>query len=76
MGLIFTGERGNSSEFELLLEALDGEERVVVVTSTEAIEDYGLEAVQDKASEKYDAKRFNENGRVTVTTSDFISPPP
>ncbi|TIL55339.1 MAG: hypothetical protein E5Y79_34625 [Mesorhizobium sp.] len=52
MGLVFTGEEGITERFELLLEAFDGTERVLVVTSTEAIEDFGLDAVREMASKK------------------------
>jgi hypothetical protein len=52
MGLVFTGEEGTTERFELVLEAFDGTERVLVVTSTEAIEDFGLDAVREMASTK------------------------
>lgn len=71
VSLSFSGKQGNSSEFETLLEAFDGDTRVVVVTSQEAIEDHGLPAVQRKASEKYDAKLFDATGRIKVFTRDF-----
>ena len=71
MPLRFTGKQGNSQEFELLLEAFDGDKRVVVVTSSEAIEDYGLLAVQSKAEKKYDAGMFGRDGRLRVLTTDF-----
>lgn len=70
MPLDFSGETGKSQNFELLLEAFDGDQRVVVITSVEAIEDNGLGAVQQKAIEKYDKGLFN-NGRITVFTTDF-----
>ena len=35
--LTFSGKQGNSPEFETLLEAFDGDKRVVVVSSQEAI---------------------------------------
>jgi hypothetical protein len=71
MPLVFSGEIGSSENFETLLEAFDGNTRVVVVSSQEAIDDYGLAAVQNKASEKYDAKSFSDSGRIKVFTSDF-----
>lgn len=71
MPLTFTGKNGSSARFELLLEAYDGKKRVVVATSSEAIEDYGLEAVQTKASSKYDAQQLDEEGRVRVYRSDL-----
>jgi hypothetical protein len=71
MILRFTGERGSSEEFETLLEAFDGKKRVVIVTSTEAIEDFGLPAVQAKADEKYAADVVDDKGRVRVLTVDF-----
>ncbi|WP_419694933.1 hypothetical protein ACN2CC_32730 [Mesorhizobium muleiense] len=78
MGLVFTGEEGISERFELLLEDFDGTERVLVVTSTEAIEDFGLDAVREMASKKYNAGQLDEIGRVRVLTSDLqgSSPPP
>lgn len=71
MPLVFTGQTGNSEQFELLLEAYDGDRRVVVVSSREAMEDHGIGAIHDKASEKYDAGRLDADGRVKVLTSDF-----
>lgn len=71
MSLTFSGIQGRSPEFETLLEAFDGDKRIVVVSSQEAIEDNGLSAVQQKASEKYDAKRFDAEGRIKVLTTDF-----
>ena len=69
--LRFSGEEGGTEKFETLLEAFDGEKRVMVVTSSEAIKDYGLPAVQKKASEKYATNQFDHSGRVRVFTSDF-----
>jgi hypothetical protein len=71
MALTFSGVRGASPEFETLLEAFDGEKRVVVITSAEAIEDFGLGEVQRRAAEKYDAGHREDDGRVRVTTVDF-----
>lgn len=71
MPLTFSGEQGSSQEFETLLEAFDGDKRVVIVTSREAIEDNGLHAVQAKAEEKYDAGLFDSDGRLRVLTTDF-----
>lgn len=71
MSLTFSGKQGNSPDFETLLEAFDGDKRVVVVSSQEAIEDNGLSAVQQKASEKYDLKQFYADGRIKVFTTDF-----
>lgn len=72
MPLRFTGNKATDSEtFQQLLEAMDGGKRVVVLASDEAIQDYGLGAVQDKAEEKYDAGQVEPNGRVKVFTTDF-----
>lgn len=71
MPLVFTGASGSSPQFERLLEALDGETRVIVITSQEAIDDHGLGSVQLRASEKYDAGMLEEDGRVRVFTSDL-----
>lgn len=71
MPLHFSGESGSTKTFEKLLESFDGTTRVVVVTSREAIDDYGLAAVQSKASEKYDARQLDAAGRVRVVTTDF-----
>lgn len=71
MPLKFTGKQGSSEEFETLLEAYDGSSRIVVVSSREAIEDYGLSAIRKKASEKYDANQFDSSGRIRVLTGDF-----
>ncbi|MER8441163.1 hypothetical protein NKH36_33765 [Mesorhizobium sp. M1312] len=71
MGLVFTGEGGANERFELWLEAFDGTERVLVVTSTEAIDDFGLDVVREMASKKYDAGQLDEIGRVRVSISDL-----
>lgn len=71
MPLTFTGSSGSSPQFERLLEAFEGETRVVVVTSQEAIDDHGLGRVQLRASEKYDAGLLEEDGRVRVFTTDL-----
>jgi hypothetical protein len=71
MPLIFTGASGASPQFEQLLEAFEGETRVIVVTSREAIDDHGLESVQRRASEKYHAGLLDEFGRVCVFTTDL-----
>lgn len=71
MPLMFTGSSGSSPEFEWLLEAYDGNTRVIVITSKEAIADHGLGSVQIRASEKYDAGLLEGDGRVRVFTADF-----
>lgn len=71
MALAFTGRSGSSAEFEKLLEAYDGEKRVIVITSAEAIEDFGIDLVQRKAKEKYEAKDHDQSGRVKVLTKDL-----
>lgn len=71
MPLTFSGKEGTSDKFELMLEAYDGDQRVVVFTSTEAIEDHGLSAVQRKASEKYDEGDRIGEFNVRVHTTDF-----
>ena len=71
MPLMFTGSSGSSVQFELLLEAFDGDRRVVVITSQEAINDHGLGSVQMRASEKYDAGQLEDDGRVRVFTTDL-----
>lgn len=71
MPLMFTGSSGTSPQFERLLEAFDGDTRVIVITSLEAIEDHGLGSVQNRASEKYDAGLLEADGRVRVFTTDL-----
>ncbi|WP_299083187.1 hypothetical protein [uncultured Ruegeria sp.] len=71
MPLVFTGKSGATPEFQHLLEAYSGTKRVVVVTSQEAIDDQGIPAIEQKASDKYDAGLTDEQGRVRVFTSDF-----
>ena len=57
----------------LLLEAEDQEgRRVVVRVSSEALQHFGLDAVRDRASEKFDAKDFGAAGRIVVATPDFF----
>ena len=71
MPLMFTGSSGSSPQFELLLEAFDGDTRVIVITSREAIDDHGLAHVQVRASEKYDAGLLEDDGKVRVFTPDL-----
>jgi hypothetical protein len=71
MGLRFTGRQSSTAEFETVLEAFDGDQRVVVVTSREALDDHGLELVRDRASEKYYAGEREPDGRVRVFTGDL-----
>lgn len=72
MGLRFTGNRGPTPDFEINLEAFDGDERVLVVTSREALDDFGEAAVHTKANEKYAAGEIDEKGRVRVFTTDLL----
>lgn len=71
MPLMFTGSSGSSVLFERLLGAFDGDTRVIVITSQEAIDDHGLGSVQLRASEKYDAGILEDDGRVRVFTADL-----
>lgn len=71
MSLHFTGREHSTGEFETVLEAFDGETKVVVITSREAIDDNGLDAVRARASKKYAAGELEPDGRVRVFTTDF-----
>ncbi len=71
MPLVLTGKTGSAPEFEILLEAYAGSKRVVVVTSQEAFDDYGIIAIEQKASDKYDTGLTDDQGRVRVFTNDF-----
>lgn len=72
MPLTFSGKRETSEQFSNLLEAYDSDKGGIVVASSEAIADHGLDTVHRRASEKYDAGDFmDENGRVTDFTSDL-----
>lgn len=77
MGLRYTGESAvNPNTFGENIFAYDGEVKVVVEASNEAIQDYGREAVLRKGSEKYTTGDFepevgNIPRKVTVRTSDF-----
>lgn len=71
MPLMFTGSSGSSFQLERLLEAFDGDTRVIVITSQEAIDHHGLGSIQSRASEKYDAGLLEEDGRVRVFTTDL-----
>ena len=71
MPLVFTGKTSSDPEFDIVLEAYAGSKRVVVVTSQEALDDYGIVAIEQKASDKYDADLTDNQGRVRVFTNDF-----
>jgi hypothetical protein len=72
MALVFTGRSAGSEQNKTLLEAYDGTKRVVVVASQEAIDDFDLDGVEDKATEKYGAGKLDDAGRVVVLMSDFV----
>lgn len=55
MALIFTGRQTTGGGFEILLEAFDGEKRVMVGTTSDELANYGLEVIQKRISEQYDA---------------------
>lgn len=73
MPLRYSGQSAPTVDFEIVLEAFDGPKRVLVVTSEEAIQDYGLAAVQVCGSRKYDAGQIEPGPvpRVRVFTSDL-----
>lgn len=71
MPLTFTGAMF-PTEVGVTMRAINGAgEPVVVKSSQEAIDDYGLGQVQSVASEKYDAGKVEADGTVSVRTSDF-----
>lgn len=74
MPLSFTGQSVTTPNFGRSLEASDGNSIIAVLTSEEAIQDFGLDAVQQKASDKYDAGQLDETGRVIVFTDDLRRP--
>ncbi|MCD4509730.1 hypothetical protein LQT97_00635 [Brucella pseudogrignonensis] len=74
--MMFLSYTGNPRETitGLLLEAHDGDQRVLVEVSVEALQDYKIIACQDKGSEKYFAGNVDRSGpvpKVSVKTSDF-----
>lgn len=71
MPLEFTENQFTSERFETILEAFDGKKRVLVISSQEAIEDHGIDAVHQKAADKYDAGQVDDEGRVKVFTHDL-----
>ncbi len=70
MPLRFTGKTMLGSNSRTFMEAFDGEARVSVSASSEALQDHGESAVEAKASEKYDSGQVSD-GTVLVNTSDF-----
>jgi len=44
---------------------------VVVHITSHAINDFSLDRIQDKASEKYDGNVIEEDGTVSVGSTDF-----
>ena len=69
--LFFTGHQSIAEADVLLSATLDGKPLGVRV-STEAFTDFGLAAAMDKAVEKAKAGKFEDNGGIRVTTSDFV----
>lgn len=70
MPLRFSGVQRRTPHFTIL-EALDGEKPVRVMTCDEALKNNELPVLHAKASEKYDAKQFDQAGRISVYNSDF-----
>jgi len=68
--LTFDGPETVTLERIILIATSSTGEKVNVRISSEAWEDYGPAACQDKASEKY-AEGLLSCGVVTITTSDF-----
>ncbi len=71
MALRFTGNQTMGDDFEHVLETFHGDLRVSVFVSNEAMDDHGLNAVQQKASEKYDGGKVRSARAVEVRTTDF-----
>lgn len=70
MGLLFSGRR-ETTDLGESFEAFDGDKRVIVKASSEAVQDYGLPAVRECASRKYDAGNLTPDGFVQVFTADL-----
>lgn len=70
MGLEFTDQQHTVSEGVILV-ALDGKKRVIVLTSAEALEDYGFGDVYECADAKYRDGDIDLDGRVRVFTTDI-----
>lgn len=72
MPLSFTGEQsGTNAGISLRAQDHNGK-HVVVLATHEAMQDHGLQSVEQAASTKYDAGKIEANGTVTVRTSDFF----
>lgn len=73
MGLRFTGRKvliAGTSMYSLEAFDVSSGGRVKVRASLEALQDYGDDAVEQKAIDKYDAAQFDGDW-ITVTTTDF-----
>jgi hypothetical protein len=73
MPLMFSGKMFPAADGPVSIEAHDSgtRQRVNVRISGEAIEDYGLSRAQQVASEKYDARQFEGDGKsIFVRTGD------
>jgi hypothetical protein len=73
MSLVFSGKTVPTVDGPVSIEAHDSgtRQRVNVKASGEAIDDHGLGRVQQVASEKYDARQFEGDGKsILVRTGD------
>ena len=70
--LHFTGKTHQSFDSGTLIEATDATTgtRVVVRATDEAMQDCGMAAIQSAASQKYDRRQLEGDGRVLVRTED------
>jgi len=70
MPLSFSGEKHTSLSGTSYRAFGSQKEMIIVEASHEAIQDYGEDTVQAKASAKYDDGQVSNN-KVTISTSDF-----
>jgi hypothetical protein len=72
MPLTLTGEQLETTAGVSLRTQDQNGKYVVVLATHEAVQDHGLQRVEQVASSKYDTGKIEANGTVTVRTSDFF----
>lgn len=71
MSLSFTGDRAETLN-GIVLRAVDADGKTVAVNAShEAIQDHGLERVQNMAATKFSNGQTEMDGSISVRTGDF-----
>ena len=70
MSLVFTSKSAPAGLGGMSFEAYDGDKRVVVIITHEALQDCDLASIREAARKKYALRQIEADGSVRVTSSD------